>query len=566
MPPVEPESEFGRYTSIVRDAPNNIDPQDFLDPMDALIEMPSEDQTSEPIITPEEVARRVNASHNAIMAARESGLTGYVSATDADLSHAQILYEEADLSHAQILYEEELLNDGRPEEPLTEANRPNRPARHRRSNGLRRTRAETQARQNEALRLRREGLALVDIAERLGFMPGGVPNAQSAAEAIRVAERREREAREIEVTNFESGWTIAVDPTVGTEYNTTLPNFVFNRNGVQQSSPRVVTVAGQGINPDREYILTNTYTTGTTPLTTGLTYVGHQSASNVALTSTPVAPAPRRVRRSPLARQAVTTTPPVSNRTFGIEVEFNGINRSTARAALVAAGLSCMEESYNHQVRNHWKIVHDASVSGTGLELVSPILQGADGLRDAMIAVDALLGAGARVDRSCGLHVHVGAARMTGLQIARVAELYTSNNDAIDTILAASRHDGASTYCRRHSRTTLTAAMNNLNGVVGHDAIRHAVTGLGSRYMTVNLTAYSRHGTIEFRQHQGTLNKEKVASWIKFVLALTEKATEDGFDTSTNLGSLSALMDTLEMDDQTKAFMNRRAASLARSR
>jgi hypothetical protein len=47
-----------------------------------------------------------------------------------------------------------------------------------------------------------------------------------------------------------------------------------------------------------------------------------------------------------------------------------------------------------------------------------------------------------------------------------------------------------------------------------------------ARFRKVNLIAPSRHGTIEFRQHQGTTDPIKIDRWIRFILALSQKARE----------------------------------------
>jgi hypothetical protein len=276
------------------------------------------------------------------------------------------------------------------------------------------------------------------------------------------------------------------------------------------------------------------------------------------------------------ATATTTMTAPVvnvggvaSNRTFGIEAEFFGIRPQVAIDALAAVGIACSYEGYTHRVMNTWKIVTDGSVNSTGtgtggLELVSPILQGEAGLAQAALAVSTLLAAGGRVDRSCGLHVHIGMNNLTGAEIMKVLDLYAANQSHINTIIARSRQSNS--YCpplnlghgsRYNSYDTVRQARTVSD-------IRSATSNF-HRYSVVNLTAYAKYGTIEFRQHQGTLNGEKVASWVKFLLALIEKATTMD-NASQDLGSLSALMDTLPMADETKAFLNRRAARLTGSR
>ena len=69
----------------------------------------------------------------------------------------------------------------------------------------------------------------------------------------------------------------------------------------------------------------------------------------------------------------------INTRKFGIEIEFVNANRETLAQKLVANGIPCFYEGYNHTTRGHWKIVTDATVRG-GYELVSPPLQGEAGL------------------------------------------------------------------------------------------------------------------------------------------------------------------------------------------
>ena len=72
------------------------------------------------------------------------------------------------------------------------------------------------------------------------------------------------------------------------------------------------------------------------------------------------------------------------NKRFGIELEIVGLNGMQAAAIIRNAGYSCEYEGYNHTDHaNAWKVVADSSISGTGCEVVSPILSGESGLTDA---------------------------------------------------------------------------------------------------------------------------------------------------------------------------------------
>ena len=56
-----------------------------------------------------------------------------------------------------------------------------------------------------------------------------------------------------------------------------------------------------------------------------------------------------------------------------------------------------------------------------------------------------------------------------------------------------------------------------------------------SRYRKMNLQSFSKYGTVEIRQHQGTLNWLKIVNWMIFTQALVtrsyRKVTEtEGYD------------------------------------
>lgn len=96
-------------------------------------------------------------------------------------------------------------------------------------------------------------------------------------------------------------------------------------------------------------------------------------------------------------------------RTFGIEIEF------------VCKRIDAVQRHLDRRGLTGWHLKTDSTVKpnaqqqsqnfgNTGRELVSPILKGNDGLRQLKLACEALEAAGARVNKSCGLHVHHGQA------------------------------------------------------------------------------------------------------------------------------------------------------------
>ena len=97
--------------------------------------------------------------------------------------------------------------------------------------------------------------------------------------------------------------------------------------------------------------------------------------------------------------------------TFGVEIECYNAPRQMLLAAANRQGLAMRSESYNHDDNRHYyKLVQDGSIRGIDpVECVSPILQGDNSGFDSLKACcDALNEIGAMVNKSTGLHIHVG--------------------------------------------------------------------------------------------------------------------------------------------------------------
>ena len=197
------------------------------------------------------------------------------------------------------------------------------------------------------------------------------------------------------------------------------------------------------------------------------------------------------------------------NRSFGIELEIAGISTQHVLAALQAVGVTVRQEGYNHTTRTHWKLVSDSSVQG-GFEVVSPVLHGEDGIAEAMTVAEALSDAGATVNRTCGFHVHFDASDLSVADVKTILRRYADHEAEIDAIMPPSRRGRANTFCNTLARISFPRMMQA-------ESITEMAGIMGSRYYKVNLEAFLRHGTIEFRQHSGTVNARKIANWVRFL-------------------------------------------------
>ena len=225
-------------------------------------------------------------------------------------------------------------------------------------------------------------------------------------------------------------------------------------------------------------------------------------------------------------------------RNFGIELEFKGLRRWQSLDALNAAGIKAQKEDYNHSDHTDgtWKIISDASVMN-GHEVVSPILSGEEGLKEAMHAANALESAGATIDKACGLHVHFNATDLSADEIRMICTRYMKHESEIDAFMPKSRRDSNNTFCR----STRLCFADNRRFETARNA-RELANSVSGRYYKVNLQAYLAHHTIEFRQHSGTVDAQKIACWVRFL---------DGFITeSIKLAHLKAAMPQLQPAQQ----------------
>lgn len=244
---------------------------------------------------------------------------------------------------------------------------------------------------------------------------------------------------------------------------------------------------------------------------------------------------------------------------FGVEIEFFGVNYNDAITALVDAGIK-MESfhGYTHDdSKDTWKITTDSSVtsSGTGvaygLELVSPILKGDAGLDELRIAVDTLSRIGAKIDKTCGLHVHHNAADLPMTALAKVVLMYYKYQKAFNSILPMSRRTAKRNwYCRPIPSVevaNLIEKQTNENIVKPGEMFR--IMHL-NRYTVVNVKAYYRHKTIEFRQHNGSLNSDKIEAWVLLTYQLVNHCSViEKVDRPTRREGLKCLISELNLQN-----------------
>ena len=185
-------------------------------------------------------------------------------------------------------------------------------------------------------------------------------------------------------------------------------------------------------------------------------------------------------------------------RRFGVELEGFGV-----RYEDLIDGIRDVSGGSN------WYVDNDGSIEGEySFEVKSPPICGEGGLHQVRDVCSMIVGSGGAVNSSCGLHIH---HEMTDLQDKfrkKMFYLYRRAEPQIDRLMPWSRRENRNGFCQ-----------SMLNRSFGSYWDYH------DRGYKVNLFAYERHGTIEFRHHSGTLRHDRVVNWI----ILTQKIVQRVF-------------------------------------
>lgn len=230
-------------------------------------------------------------------------------------------------------------------------------------------------------------------------------------------------------------------------------------------------------------------------------------------------------------------------RTFGVEIEYIGVTKPEVARRLREAKIRATVASYSKNVSPVWRVSTDSSIAGKPAgEVVSPILSGRSGLGEVERVMDKMAQIGCRVNQTCGLHVHWNAIDFTGKNVMSLLRFYAKFERVIDYLVSPSRRADINLHCRSMVKDNNLAWVTELDATEKaratdvemnfrtkhsekwYDSTSQRYVERSSRYHKVNISAYQQFRTIEFRQHQGTVNSTKGINWIVFTQQLMNKA------------------------------------------
>jgi putative amidoligase enzyme len=207
----------------------------------------------------------------------------------------------------------------------------------------------------------------------------------------------------------------------------------------------------------------------------------------------------------------------VSNRAFGVEMEcycpsnLCDIDVYGDRSDGVGFTTDILYENGF----SHWGSLcsFDESLDESGVEVKSPVLFGQPGFDELKQVVTLLNSNNFYVENDCGLHVHLDAPEFvedTKLAI-KTAKSWMKNQSLINNMVADHRIGGS--YCEAWYEAELEELEEYVENDWGLD---------GTLRGAINFGSLTYHGTVEIRQHEGTLNYEEIESWIKFCQAFID--------------------------------------------
>ena len=238
----------------------------------------------------------------------------------------------------------------------------------------------------------------------------------------------------------------------------------------------------------------------------------------------------------------------MKNQRFGIEIEMTGITRAAA-ARVIAGHFSTTAThvggtydaySIRDAEERQWKVVSDASIQcelrrRTGVagrtyavEVVSPICR-YDDIPAIQEIVRKLRSAGAKVNDSCGIHVHVDAAPHTVTTLRNIVNIMAAKEDLLYKALRVKVE--RENYCQK-ADTRFLDEMNQKRPSTIEELESIWYDGPTGRYHHYDYTRYHglnlhsvfSKGTIEFRLFNSTLHAGEIKSYIQLCLAISHQA------------------------------------------
>lgn len=236
----------------------------------------------------------------------------------------------------------------------------------------------------------------------------------------------------------------------------------------------------------------------------------------------------------------------IKSQAFGMELEFTGITRRKAAQTIAQVINGNAKYDYEGGVYHKctviaadgrkWTIMSDSSIDTDGgeeCEFVTPKCT-YDDIETVQECIRALRRAKAKVNSSCGIHIHIDGANHTAQSLKNLAFTFYAKQSliyrAVKTQQCRLGH-----FCKPIDDTLINniKSIRNIDDTslqntwyVTYTDRRHTQRDHyhGSRYHALNLHSLWYRGTVEFRLFEATLHAGEVRAYINLCLAMSAAA------------------------------------------
>lgn len=245
----------------------------------------------------------------------------------------------------------------------------------------------------------------------------------------------------------------------------------------------------------------------------------------------------------------------IKDQCFGVEVEMTGITRKQAAQALAAYFGTEPRHGSDHYDSwyvtdtdgKEWRLMYDSSIETEkrdengythiasrlyAVEMVTPKLTYAE-LPKLQECVRQVRHAGAKVNRTCGIHVHVDAANHNRQSLKNLIGIMYSKEDILFNALKVNP-ERVEAYCKKVREPMLqkarrlsseeTTDLTQLEQIWYEGNVSKTQHYNWTRYYALNLHSVFFRGTVEWRCFNSTLHAGKVAAYVNLCLAISAQA------------------------------------------
>jgi hypothetical protein len=199
-----------------------------------------------------------------------------------------------------------------------------------------------------------------------------------------------------------------------------------------------------------------------------------------------------------------------------------------------------LQDSFNQKKSQYWTIVADDSLRNNGAEFIfSEPLSGIDlttGINEMRNRLDVLRKLGPKYlpdpHYRTSTHVHLDVRDCTLAQYMNIILLGIMFEPALFRIAGEHRQRNNFSMSSRFASgyfEALSSAYNAVSGDALYDALHSQF-----KYTAINVTppfneerAHPKKGSIEFRHHEGTLDMDKLSTWISILMCLKKAAVNN---------------------------------------